>query len=564
MTIADQPSGASAETVLSIPLAAFGTLSNGSDVRMLARPSGFNISGEAEATIEQFFYAAWKAVAVRQQPYFAFFQLEFTANPLWGLTRVVRLGKGAAGDVLVTWTALLAENALDAIAWRTHRLLYSAFPHPLDLPRPHSILPLHRAPLLIGSTGAVDQFVPAFDWLLYRSDFLEKGVRIAVSIERPAESGIAKLSTQGVLFGIWERMGRAREQKSYSSWAGIESYGFPPKDQPFHIVLTENGVGSIPARANRTVYSLGADPSGGEAASPPLAWQARRYLRTHVQPFDIDQIQIPIHEPTEDEISVMAVELSNVAGSAIVRDHKFDKYRALATPLLTGEFRQHQLGATLAKAIPRFLDSTVKAIARNNRLMAARALDIYLADTVPLLQATKFAGDCASVAARTAVESACLPFLAPGSIETLAPALLAQPKGSIDTITKLLPSAEACDVNWAAWLEFLACWMNSPQAAADEEFDAVVGGAWSVPEHRAAARHGIGAIVKRFGFRRALRLFDFVPAQDAAELFIAIAQMLPSEIPRGSSIAAAYRDRLTLLQAGNAIKKTRGSKKNAR
>ncbi len=273
MTVLRLASDAPVASTLTVRLAAYGTLSNGSDVQLLAQPADLSLSTEAKRNLRAFFNAAWQAAARREAPYFAFMPLEDGEH--WVLSRVDRMGRGAAGWVVVVWSALIAIEELGRIEWSSHRLLRNAFPAP-NLPAVDTLYGPHPATLGAASALELDAYQRAFDWLLLDIGLFQ-GQRAAIRVEPPREPGLEPLTPEGALFGLWSRLGRSREELSYCTWAGLETADYPPRDLPFHAVFTEaNAV--VQERPNRRQLTLGVSADGGRGQDLPRQFRILRAM----------------------------------------------------------------------------------------------------------------------------------------------------------------------------------------------------------------------------------------------------------------------------------------------
>jgi hypothetical protein len=288
-----------------------GTLPNGSDLQPLAQPADLTLDLDQQRALSAFTHAAWSACEAREARYFAFFQVD-DEGALWSLTRVSRLGRGARGWVLVAWSALIEREALDALAWPVHRLLPTAFPEARVPARGEQYAPV-QVELAPATNAAMDAWRPAFDALV--ADLGRGPPRLALRIAPP-------LTGEGAVFGLWSRLGRARADLSFCTWAGLESRSYPPLDRPFHVVVGD-GEAAFQVRPRRVERTLAAQVAG----RPSLADEVAAYL----EGVDFPPRETPSQDPAADAAEV-GRRLFERYGDEIARDARAT-FERLATEL---------------------------------------------------------------------------------------------------------------------------------------------------------------------------------------------------------------------------------------
>ncbi|QIG81076.1 hypothetical protein [Stakelama tenebrarum] len=216
---------------LSLPMAVFGPLANGADVRLLARPEGNQLSSAAQAEFSRFYYAGWQGSAVREKPYWAFFRLD---SDYWGLAKSEVIAKRSMGVIFVSWLLLLTEAQLNEIGWQTYCLWNEALPAPLRLLEPGTRLaPAVVRPHPEYAVGS-DVFAPAENlafsisagWDQHRPVFLPS----VPSLGGTPESTLAI---------VQKRLGTMIAGHSYATWPGIEDHDFQTLDGPFDLLVGE-------------------------------------------------------------------------------------------------------------------------------------------------------------------------------------------------------------------------------------------------------------------------------------------------------------------------------------
>lgn len=249
------------QAVLDLPIAVFGPLSSGSDVRLLARPEGLHLSADVLSEIERFYYACWRANATPEAECVA----GFRATPDWWVIARTAFGStGGSGRVVLGRFALLDTAALTAIGGRTHLLWDVAFPNPLAHPTPNSVLPLQRVEVDLSPP------VPNAGWDAVAYELAPSGSKIdepAILVVGDRTSATA----EAYLYAALERLGSWAAGRSYCSRIIVEAMGFPGKHGAFDISV---GQSVPPGMARREVHV------GGEHPPAPLSWLQKRELQT--------------------------------------------------------------------------------------------------------------------------------------------------------------------------------------------------------------------------------------------------------------------------------------------
>lgn len=530
---------------LDVPLAAFGTLSNGSDVRMLATPEDMALSGETSAAIEAFFYAAWRAVEVHPAPYFAFFRLE---PGLWGLCQARALGQGAAGAVLVVWAALLAEKALDGIGWKTHRLLHSAFPDPTALPRPNTRLARHKAKLLTAPAPDVQAFDRAFDQLAFALVPDPRRVRpwhAEIIVDRPTEPGLTPLSAEGALFGLWDRLGRWVADTSYCSWAGIEDFGFPRPDETLHLTFAEAGGAPLRERGPRLQMRVGSGALVAELGEPSHNWLFARDVNIGVAAPPPRATSEPLaQQVSSEEVDELASMIFQGIRDTLVGGRRFETFRELAA--------KFPGSSHIARALPGILSLTVAGLAEEEPATAALAIDAYVAETLPLVGDTSAKGAVVEIA----LAKGLLWRLAPATLGSLRDALWGTSTdypGRTDAIASTLFRAMPSTQDWGP---LLAAVMAQEGEHLAPLRDTLIGLAWENPSSRSLAEESAVRLLVTSGPEAALALLARRAGSvlTRTQQFGAVASRFPAASRR--SAAAYFQGRaaqLRLLALGEQI-----------
>jgi hypothetical protein len=537
---------------LDLPLAAFGTLSNGSDVRLLASPEGLRLPPEAESRLESFFYAAWKSVGVRRTPYYAFIPLSENQDgeqSLWGLLQVSPLGRGAVGEVLVVWAALFTVAQLDSIGWATHRLLSSAFPQPAALPAPNTRLPPRRVELITGESAVVDAYNSAFDRVAYAiapDPTHVGGWRAEVQVVAPAAEGLTPLSVEGALFGLWNRLGRWRADVSYCTWAGITGFATRGAEDiaQINLLLSDDGATAAPGPFKRIVLSLGADTAGAGLAPPPPAWVGARLL--DVAPaLHEDDLAVP------GDAQAVTAAATTLAGYlfADVRDGLIEQDSAgLLERITAGFLHVPMFGA----ALPQILRLSVEAFGANRR-DAGRFVDHYVSATLRpmLIRYPEQRADLAT--ARLALNHGLLSYLEGETLESLSGALFGdgQEPGLEREIVQALDLDTTGDGDWSPLLSLLRTRAQAGGPALDLCLR-VIAHAWPQPAGGEAAHEVLVALSAKPGFRAVLPIAGMASRPDVRrDLFQALNRLRPSA--RRRRTLAGELDRFRLLAAGEQI-----------
>jgi hypothetical protein len=509
---------------ITVRLAAFGTLSNGSDVRLLAEPSDDSLSVEAKGTIETFFYSAWRGVARQSsESYFAFLQLD---SRDWGLIRVDRLGRATTGDVIVAWVALIDTEQLDAIQWATHRLFETALPSPTYLPQPNTRLDPLVAALSQGGSEALEVYNEAFDRVACRF-WDDKGAfvpgRAQIGVEPPTEGGAMPLTPEGVLFGLWDRLGKWRADIAYCTWCGIEE--FADQQLVLRLLIGRSGIDALGAEAVR----VGATIDGEDLEPPSESWVQIRKLETGVISAQAAR------EKTEQDVAAMAVALWRRMYET-TRIGDFEPWAEFAQ--LTVAVRPNASPAAeglslIRPALPRLLEIALSELDPD---LGVKAVEYYVAALLPLLAPTSDDPNPAHEVARLAIEADLVHRLSTPTIMALAPVLFDMAEGEHDLLEPLLKRLRTQRPSVVNWGGFLAA-MRVPRATEEERRTDVVQtlavGASRSPAHHDDALEQIAQIVDGGGIRAGLRLVGAAPPEDRPGLFVAVSGNRRSGIPKG-------------------------------
>jgi hypothetical protein len=549
-------------TTLTLPLAAFGTLSNGSDVRLLASPQGEELPSDVRSAIERFFYAAWKAVGTRSAPYYAFLPLSTEGSEggeLWGLSKVCRLGRGATGDVLVVWTAILSVEQLDCIAWATHRLLASAFPQEIYLPPPNTRLPPHTAALALEESKEVDAYNPAFDRLAFRLT-PDPGRRVddwraVLTVRRPAAAGLTPLSAEGALFGLWNRLGRWRAGLSYCTWGGVEAFtGGRPEDR-FTLLLADE---ASPVAAKPGVYALTVGDSATAPQLPPTPrwWEVNRDGSAGVAPLT-EGAKTQADQP---DAEAAGGDDETKLGEAVFKEYERQLVGGDGPSILNSVADLYlvkvvtQATKTLiASALLDMTGRTVRALGRN-KAAAGRIVDAYVADILPRAAALRPQDEAA--AARMLLDEGLLLHVSDETLGALSTQLFgggAERPGLIAQMIVAVDGAAAGDGGVGPLLSATRPHARAGGEALELYLRLIVLG-WRDADTREEAREALTSASTRPGFRAVLPVLERpAPAAVRRSLFVAVNNLRPKKLARRRGRLAEKHDLFRLLALGEAI-----------
>lgn len=368
---------------LTLPLAVFGPLANGADVRLLARPEGGELSGEALGAFSRFYYAGWRGSSEREDPYWAFFPLD---GVYWGLARSAVIAKRSMGVVFVSWMLLIDEIQLRELQWCTHRLWRGALPDALGLPDPGTHLaPVHlRLPAATQLAG--EAIAPA--------DNLAFSIESAWGLDRkvslpgfPALGG----TPEAALAAAQERLGMLAAGHSYVTWAGLEDRDFETLGGSFDLVTLDASAG----RSGRT--------TAGIDEAPSVAWLDRRRRETG--------IEVPV------EVAMDQSDFEEIAATRFkeLRGRLLDKRDFAAFAEVARENYANSVATTM------LLSLTIDALA--TAADKAKALDTFVRTALGHVGKHQNVSDARFDIAYQAISHRLLFRLAPNSITALAPVL---------------------------------------------------------------------------------------------------------------------------------------------
>lgn len=541
-----------------VRLAAFGTLSNGSDVRLLASPSDDSLSIEAKGVIETFFYSSWKGVAQQSSgSYFAFLQLD---SRDWGLIRIDQLGRATTGDVIVAWIALIDVEQLDAIQWATHRLFATAFPSPTYLPPPNTRLDPYVAAVSEDRTEALEVYNEAFDRIAFqfwnnRGEFDRNSGQIA--IDAPTEGGAAPLTPEGALFGVWDRLGKWRADISYCTWSGIQD--FMDKTLLLRLLIGRASIDSISADAVR----IGATRDGDDLEPPSVAWNQIRQLQTGITSAESHR------ERTEHDVAAMGTNLWRTMEDA-TRHGDFNEWTLLAELCTAAEqgIQADKNFSLIRPALPNVLEIALKEL--EPRLGAA-LIEHYISGLFPVLLPTLDDPNPTHRIAKLAIEADLVHRLSTSAILALAPVLFDMAEGEHDLLDSLVNRLKAQRPEAVNWSGFLTA-MRAPRATDEERrthvVEALVVGASRSPTHVNDALEQIAQIIDAGGIRAGLRMVGGAPPADRPGLFQAVSRSRRSGLPiKGRQPnrlkwATARRELFELLSSGEKLAATTGGSRH--
>ncbi len=537
---------------LNLGLAAFGTLSNGSDVRLLATPEDVDLPSAARSAIERFFYSAWKGAATRRAPYFAFHRLtsETDQGPqLWGLSKASALGRGATGEVVVVWTAILDEDQLASIDWATHRLLASAFPDTVYLPAPETRTASHRAELLVGEAPQVSAYDAAFDRVAYQLT-PEPGRRVddwraVLSVRAPLDPSLDPLSPEGALFGLWDRLGRWRAGLSYCTWAEIEKFSDARPESRFALLLGESEA-VPPAQPGRQTFVIGGAPEAGDLEAPPAWWLMHRQVSAGVA----IEPQARQAAATDDDADADGAKLALAL---------FEEMRA--APMKRAPFFLEKLAQEFSSNVrtaQRMVASTALNLLKLNlsRMSSAEAgdfIETYLPGAMPLMKVLGQEGEDA--VAQMVVDDGLMPHLSSDSLELLSAPLWGHGRKRVGMIAEMraaVDAAEPGDGSWEPLLDMARAHARDGAGELDLCLRLIV--ACRADERTAeAAKEALSALSIRPGFRALLPVLSgAAPSAVRRALFVDLCMLRPRPTARRQKLSDK-RDLFALFELGKAI-----------
>lgn len=532
-----------------VTLAAFGTLSNGSDVRLLASPDDGSLSSEARAAIEGFFYKAWRGSRRRTAPYFAFLPLDHDAAGQaanWGLMRVSHLGSASMGAVVVVWAAIISTQALDSIGWQTHRLWSSALPEP-RLPEPGEQTSGRVCELGPAWSEALDPHLEDFErgaFALCSDAGPPRQVSARILIDRPTDAQHQPLTHEGALFGVWSQLGHWCADLSYCTWGEIDDGS--SSDGAFNILIG----GSAVPDTGRLVVPLG---GGGDGlAEPSPGWLMVRQMETGISSAG-DLLDL-----REDQAVELARELFLWARASFVQG-TYSPLERLLEASLRPEGPTAADGRMLRGSLPRVLQHALGQLPEPTR---SGILEYYIRSLLPRLKAAPTDPNPAHTVARLALEHRALLGLSDESLAALGPALFDMPPGEHDLLQPLLAAIRLTppgEVNWTGLLSLALSDRATDPERLDEALVDLIAGGWGFRDHRAAAQEGLAQFVDGKDPVAALAIVGASARDSRRSLFAAIAaRRLKARTSRGRRDPARPRAVVTslrLLSAGTALER---------
>lgn len=548
--------GRAAVNTASVPvrLAAFGTLSNGSDVRLLAAPKDDSLSGEARASIETFFYKAWRGSRRRTAPYFAFLPLEHGPSgeaAHWGLMRVSHLGSASMGAVVVVWVAIIATPDLDRIGWQTHRLWSSALPEP-RLPEPGERTAARVCELGPAWSGGLDSYLEDFEraaFALCDEAGPPRRPMARMFVDPPAGPGDQPLTHEGALFGVWSQLGHWCADLSYCTWGGIDDDS-PSSDGAVFNVLVGPSTNQDGARVE---VRLGGE-DGPDLFEPTAAWLMVRQMETGISSAG------ELLDLREDQAAELARDLFLWARDSF-RQGTFSPLERLLESAF--EPREASVGQSrmLLGAIPRVLRHALTHLDEPSK---TGILEFYVRTVLARMKPTPIDPNPAHTAAKIGIEARVVHRLSNEGLEVLGPALFDMPPGDHDLLEPLLTelhSVSQDEVNWTGLLSLALSDRATDPKRLDDALVDLIAGAWAFEQHRPAAREGLAQFIDGKGVTAAMAIIGAAPERARPSLFTAIAaRRAPSRPSRGRRdptrprlLVASFR----LLSAGTALRHDR-------
>lgn len=550
----------SGKVVASLPgvpvkLAAFGTLSNGSDVRLLASPRDNSLSSEARGVIESFFYKAWRGSRRRTAPYFAFLPLDHGPSgeaTHWGLMRVSHLGAASMGAMVVVWVAVIATSDLDRIGWQTHRLWSSALPEP-RLPEPGERMAERVCELGPAWSVGLDAYLEGFEraaFALCDDAGPPRRPMAHILVDPPADAQQQPLTHEGALFGVWSQLGHWCADLSYCTWGEIDDDGSMADPADFNVL-----VGPSASRdAGRRTVRLGGSDEADDAPDPSAAWLMVRQMETGISSAG------ELLDLREDQAAELARDLFLWARETF-RQGIYSPLARLVDSALAPQEPSPGHSRMLLGAIPRILEH---ALAQLDDAARTGFLEFYLQTVLPRLKPTPSDPNPAHTVARIALERRAIHRVSDQGLEQLGPALFDMPPGDHDLLEPLLAalrSVPPAEVNWSGLLGVaLSDRATDPDRLGDVLVD-LIAGAWNTGPHHAAAEEGLAQFIDDKGVAAALAIVGAAPEKARRSLFAAIAARRGASRPSRSrgdpSRPRALVASMRLLSAGTALERGR-------
>ena len=535
-----------------VTLAAFGTLSNGSDVRLLASPDDGSLSSEARAAIESLFYKAWRGSRRRMSPYFAFLPLDHDAAGQaanWGLMRVSHLGSASMGAVVVVWVAIISTQALDAIGWQTHRLWSSALPEP-RLPEPGELTSRRVCELGAAWSESLDPYLEDFEraaFALCGDAGPPRQVSARVLIEPPVHAQQQPLTPEGALFGIWSQLGHWCADLSYCTWGEIDD-GSTGDGTAFNILVGPSAAKDL----GRRLIPLGAADEGAGLAEPSPGWLMVRQMETGISSAR------ELLELREDQAVELAGELFDWARESLVQG-TYSPLERLLEASLRPEGSAAGDSRMLRGSLPRVLRHALGQLPEPTK---SGILEYYIRSLLPRLKASPSDPNPAHTVARLALDHRAVVSLSSESLAALGPALFDMPPGEHDLLQRLLAAVRLTPpdkVNWTGLLSLALSDRATDPERLDEALVDLIAGGWGFSEHRPAAEEGLAQFVDDKDPVAALAIVGAAAAESRRGLFAAIAarrvKARPSRGRRDPARPRAVVASLRLLNAGAALER---------
>lgn len=535
-----------------VTLAAFGTLSNGSDVRLLAGPADGSLSSEARAAIEGFFYRAWRGSRRRTAPYFAFLPLDHDAAgqaASWGLMRVSHLGSASMGAVVVVWAAIISTQALDSIGWQTHRLWSSALPEP-RLPEPGEQTSGRVCELGPAWSEALDPHLEEFErgaFALCSDAGPPRRVSARILIDAPADAQQPPLTHEGALFGVWSQLGHWCADLSYCTWGEIDD-GSPGDGAAFNVLV---GRSAAPDTGRLRVPLGGAGESEG-LAEPSPGWLMVRQMETGISSAG------ELLDLREDQAVELARELFLWARESFMQG-TYSPLERLLEASLRPEASSASDSRMLRGSLPRVLQH---ALAQLSEPTKSGILEHYIRSLLPRLKSSPSDPNPAHTVARLALDHRAVVGLSSESLAALGPALFDMPPGEHDLLQPLLAAVRQTPpdkVNWTGLLSLALSDRATDPDRLDEALVDLIAGGWSSRDHRAAAEEGLAQFIDGKDPVAALAIVGATARDSRRSLFAAIAarrlRMRPSRGRRDPARPRAVVTSLRLFSAGTALER---------
>jgi hypothetical protein len=376
--------------------------------------------------------------------------------------------------------------------------------------------------------------------------------RAAIQIDDPIEPGLEPLSAEGVLFGLWDRLGSWVNDTSYCTWAGLAEFGFPRPPIFFRLTLSEGA--PPPDAGDRRLFRIGATAALPDLPTPREPWLLHRELyadvpMTRLQPQPEDTAVAGAEDV--EEFAALAFQQN---ARAFVDSRRFGEFARIV-----GECRGGYVLAPIG-----VLARTVEALAPRDPAAAAEAISCFVTDALPRMpQAVR------SVAidrlATLAVSFGLTARLAPPVVQSLAETLFAPNPAGPDLapeIERALATARPADHDWRPLLAAVTAHDDGRLGALRGRLIAL---AWAHPDGREAAREAMtNAIIGGEGPGVILPILELQigPPAARAEFFTAFAPRVRKAGRRDGGLATAgwsARMRLLRIGAGLAAARRRGA-----